>query len=71
MKYHILQNPESSPTENKELSVLNATFNTNGLRASSITGLVFMMYEILEVKLSPGYVKSRGSIQGPNGTTHI
>jgi hypothetical protein len=50
MIYNILQKPESSPTENSELSVLNATLRANGLRASSITGLVFMMYEIREME---------------------
>lgn len=51
MNHNILQNPESSPTENKELSVLNATLKANGLRASSITGLVFMMYEMEKLML--------------------
>jgi hypothetical protein len=48
---NILQKPESSPTENSELSVLNAALRANGLRASSITGLVFMMDEIGKLEL--------------------
>lgn len=57
MMYNILQKPESSPTENNELSVLNATLRANGLRASSITGLVFMMSENRELSAFTGGCK--------------
>jgi hypothetical protein len=51
MIYNILQKPDSIPTENNELSVLNATFKATRLGASSITGLVFMMYENRKLEL--------------------